>query len=62
MATKVTLTFKLVKITLPVTNLLTLVTHILIIKNGQFGGKYIFKTDYFDVQIVNINDTETIQD
>ena len=24
-------------------------THILVIKNGQFGGKYIFKTDYFDM-------------
>ena len=38
------------------------VTHILVIKNRQFGGKYIFKMDYFDTQIANINDIETIQD
>ena len=36
--------------------------HILIIKNGQFGGKYIFQTDYFDIQIANIDHTEFIQD
>ena len=38
------------------------VTHILLIKNGQFGGKNNFKTDHFDKQIANINDFETIQD
>ena len=38
------------------------VTHILVIKNGQFGGKYIFKTDYFDIQIANINTTVNISD
>ena len=38
------------------------VTPILVIKNGHFGGKYIFETDYFDIQIANINDFETIQD
>ena len=34
----------------------------MIIRNGQFGGKYIFKTDYFDIQIANIDHTKFIQD
>ena len=52
--------FKLVRITLSVTRLLE--THILIIKNGQFCGKYIFKTAHFDIQIASINNIVNIQD